>query len=75
MTVELESLTMTSPQHYRRSVMSAICVENNQLLNTWTAMEFGESIEGYCLDAPDVLPLGCVRDYNGYKVSLASRPR
>lgn len=74
MTPELKSLIKTQPsQYYRRAVLSAIRVEDNNLIDSWVACDIGESIEGYCLDAPDSLPSGHVRRYNEWKVFFISR--
>lgn len=63
------------PQYYRRSVIAACAVEDNELLTVQQGYEMGESIEGYCLDAPDVVPAGSARRYNDFCVRFVSRAR
>jgi hypothetical protein len=60
-------------QLYRRSVLSAMLVEDNELLTVQEGMAVSESIEGYCLDSPDVLPTGGARRSGGYPVLFMSR--
>lgn len=74
MTPELETVIRLSPsQYYRRAVLSAIRVEDNNHLDSWVAMDIGESIEGYCLDAHDWIPAGSVRRNGQYATPFISR--
>jgi len=66
-------MTVQPSMYYRRSVLSAVWVEDNELLTAQQGYDMGDSIEGYCLDAPDVLPFGSVRKYRDHLFHFTNR--